>query len=62
MAKTIRINSYQNNDWKFIHGDYPEAKEASYDDSSWYDIGIPYSFGICKYWETGSNGVWGSFS
>ncbi len=41
-----RIKTFQNNNWKFIHGDYPEAKEASYDDSGWYDIGIPHSFGI----------------
>lgn len=44
--KLGRVKSLQNNNWKFIHGDYPEAKEISYDDSSWYDIGIPHSFGI----------------
>ena len=29
-----------------MHGDYKDAKDVQYDDSSWYDIGIPHSFGI----------------
>lgn len=41
-----RLKLLQNNHWKFIHGDYPEAMEMQYDDSRWYDIGIPHSFGI----------------
>ena len=49
--KTVRIQTLQNNNWKFIHRDYPEAKEASYDDSKWYDIGIPHSFGIPYFME-----------
>ena len=36
----------QNNNWKFMHGDYKDAKDFQYDDSNWYDIGIPHSFGI----------------
>ena len=46
-----RIQILQNNNWKFIHGDCIEAKENSYDDSSWYDIGIPHSFGIPYFME-----------
>ena len=40
-----------NQDWKFMHGDFPEAKEPEYDDSKWYDIGIPHSFGIPYFME-----------
>lgn len=47
MESRIRINQ----DWKFMHGDFPEAGEAGYDDSGWYDIGIPHSFGIPYFME-----------
>ncbi len=36
----------QNNNWKFMHGDYTEGKQCDFDDSGWYDIGVPHSFGI----------------
>lgn len=41
-----RLKLLQNNNWKFMHGDYPDAKNYEFDDSDWYDIGIPHSFGI----------------
>lgn len=41
-----RIEILQNNDWKFMHGDFPEAADTDFDDSNWYDIGLPHSFGI----------------
>ncbi len=47
MKKPVgRIKLLQNNHWKFIYGDFPEAKETNFDDSEWYDIGLPHSFGI----------------
>lgn len=44
--RTGRQKLLQNNNWKFMHGDYKDAKDFQYDDSNWYDIGIPHSFGI----------------
>jgi beta-galactosidase len=44
--RTGRLKLLQNNNWKFMHGDYPDAKDFQYGDSDWYDIGIPHSFGI----------------
>lgn len=41
-----RLKLLQNNNWKFFHGDYPEASMLRYDDSSWCDTGLPHSFGI----------------
>ncbi|WP_417297123.1 glycoside hydrolase family 2 protein [Eisenbergiella porci] len=41
-----RIQRLENNDWKFMHGDFPEAETPDFDDSQWYDIGLPHSFGI----------------
>lgn len=51
MGEIKRKKFLQNNNWKFVHGDYPEAKETSYDDSTWYDIGLPHSFGIPYFME-----------
>ena len=34
-----------------MYGDIAEGKEVSFDDSSWYDIGIPHSFGIPYFME-----------
>ncbi len=45
----MRINL--NNDWKFMHGDFPDARENTFDDSDWYDVGIPHSFGIPYFME-----------
>ncbi len=46
-----RYSRLENNNWKFLHGDLGEAKEADYDDAEWYDIGLPHSFGIPYYME-----------
>lgn len=40
-----------NNDWTFMYGDIAEGKQILFDDSSWYDIGIPHSFGIPYFME-----------
>lgn len=40
-----------NNDWKFMHGDFPEAAFCDYDDGEWYEIGLPHSFGIPYFME-----------
>jgi beta-galactosidase len=40
-----------NNDWTFMYGDIAEGKEILFDDSNWYDIGIPHSFGIPYFME-----------
>ena len=40
-----------NQDWKFLHGDFPEAREAGFDDREWYDVGLPHSFGIPYFME-----------
>ena len=41
-----RMQRLENNDWKFMHGDFPEVETPDFDDSQWYDIGLPHSFGI----------------
>lgn len=42
-----RICKRMNNDWKFAYGDFfPQAGWDGFDDSDWYDTGIPHSFGI----------------
>ncbi|MCI9664814.1 MAG: beta-galactosidase [Lachnospiraceae bacterium] len=48
---TGRIEVLMNNDWKFIHGDFPEAEACGYEDGQWYDIGLPHSFGIPYFME-----------
>ena len=48
---TKRHQALINNDWTFMYGDIVEGKEVSFDDSSWYDIGIPHSFGIPYFME-----------
>ena len=35
-----------NRNWKFIRNDVEGAEAASYDDSSWVDVGIPHNFSI----------------
>lgn len=48
---TKRHQALINNDWTFMYGDIAEGKEVLFDDSSWYDIGIPHSFGIPYFME-----------
>ena len=35
-----------NRDWRFFHGDIPEATSAKFQDESWARIGLPHSFSI----------------
>lgn len=46
-----RIQILWNQGWKFMHGDFPDGAEADFDDSEWYDIGLPHSFGIPYFME-----------
>ncbi len=46
-----RIHILWNRDWKFMHGYFPDAAGAEFDDSEWYDIGLPHSFGIPYFME-----------
>lgn len=34
-----------------MYGDFPEAKEEGYDDSGWYTVGLPHSFGTPYFME-----------
>lgn len=40
-----------NNEWTFQYGEYEAAMEADFDDSDWYHVGIPHSFGIPYFME-----------
>lgn len=40
-----------NNNWKYRYGDIEDAMAEKYDDSEWYDIGLPHSFGIPYFME-----------
>ncbi|WMT43029.1 hypothetical protein RE628_12580 [Paenibacillus sp. D2_2] len=40
-----------NREWTFMYGDIPEAKAESFDDSTWYTVGLPHSFGIPYFME-----------
>ena len=42
LRKTINFNR----EWKFQLGDAPGADAASFDDTTWNDIGLPHSFSI----------------
>lgn len=46
-----RYNRLINNNWKYLYGDIENAMSAEYDDSDWYDIGLPHSFGIPYFME-----------
>lgn len=48
---TGRIESLVNENWKFSYGDLMDGRNTDYDDSSWYDVGIPHSFGIPYFME-----------
>jgi beta-galactosidase len=41
-----------NNDWKFKYGTETQSIHTDYDDSTWFDVGIPHSFGIPAFLET----------
>lgn len=40
-----------NEDWKFLHGDWLAGRQSIFDDSGWYDVCIPHSFGIPYFME-----------
>lgn len=46
-----RLGRLLNNNWKFMYGDVEGAMSEEYDDSDWYDIGLPHSFGIPYFME-----------
>ena len=51
MKQSKRKYILLNRQWKFVYGDAAEAKESEFDDSGWYDIGLPHSFGIPYFME-----------
>ncbi|WP_181805054.1 glycoside hydrolase family 2 protein [Streptomyces shenzhenensis] len=42
-----------NRNWKFTYGDPEGATLEAFDDGDWYDVGLPHSFGIPYFMETG---------
>lgn len=42
-----------NRSWKFAYGDLPGAVQPDFDDGRWFDVGLPHSFGIPYFMETG---------
>lgn len=47
----MREEKMINNGWKFLFGDYLEAKEKDYIDSDWYDICLPHTFSLPYFME-----------
>lgn len=45
-ATEVRQKINLNREWKFKLGDYGEAKDITYNDSEWDNIGLPHSFSI----------------
>lgn len=45
-AYSIREVINLNREWKYLRGDYQDAEQIGYDDSSWEHIGLPHSFSI----------------
>lgn len=39
-----------NREWKFVRQDVENAQEEDYNDSSWYNVGLPHDFSI-PYWQ-----------
>lgn len=39
-----------NREWKFVRDDAAGAQEENYNDSSWYNVGLPHDFSI-PYWQ-----------
>ena len=44
MARKGRAKLNFNGDWRLCVGDYPEAVEATFDDSQWQKVTLPYAF------------------
>lgn len=51
MTGKTRLQLLLNNNWVFQYGAIEEAKYTDYDDSHWYHIGLPHSFGIPYFME-----------
>jgi len=39
-----RVIRYENRGWRFVFGEVEEAVAPDYDDSEWFDVGIPHTF------------------
>ncbi len=39
-----------NREWKFVRDDVADAEKEDYNDSSWYNVGLPHDFSI-PYWQ-----------
>lgn len=46
-----RIETLINDNWKFSYGDFVEGKDKDFDDTTWFDVGIPHSFGTPYFME-----------
>lgn len=51
MPDNIRTKLLINNSWTFQYGNIEEAVSSDYDDSDWYHVGLPHSFGIPYFME-----------
>ncbi len=47
----IKVDKNLNCNWKFEYGDVGQATTTDFDDSEWYDVGLPHSFGIPYFME-----------
>jgi beta-galactosidase len=47
-AQQIRLKQKIDKDWLFIKGDFPDAKNADYDDKNWQHINLPHDFRISE--------------
>jgi beta-galactosidase len=45
-TRQARRKTYLNAGWKFSYGDVENASEPRFDDETWFDVGLPHSFGI----------------
>lgn len=46
-----RIQILQNEKWSFMYGDSTEAMSSDFNDTDWYHVSIPHSFGIPYFME-----------
>jgi hypothetical protein len=45
-TQSSRIRLNLNRQWKFLLGDNPAAREASFDDGGWQEVGLPHTFDL----------------
>lgn len=50
MAAFTRQTINFNREWKFVRSDAENAEQENYNDSSWYNVGLPHDFSI-PYWQ-----------